>query len=100
MWYVAGSSPGEVSLEALRVAHRIVAVAGDRTQHDRHVRCPPKLLNSLAVTDGADGPLTPSEIGERTLVSSGTVIGTLDQLEYRGWVWRAPNPDDRRSVSV
>ena len=61
---------------------------------------PQTLLNSLAVIDGADGPLTPSEIGDRTLVSSGTVTGTLDQLEYRGWVRRAPNPDDRRSVFV
>ena len=61
---------------------------------------PQTLLNSLAVIDGADGPLTPSEIGERTLVSSGTVTGTLDQLEYRGWVRRLPNPDDRRSVLV
>lgn len=58
------------------------------------------LLNSLAVVDGAERPLTPSEIGERTFVSSGTVTGTLDQLEYRGWVRRIPNPDDRRSVLV
>lgn len=58
------------------------------------------LLNCLAVIDGAGGPLTPGEIGERTLVSSGTVTATLDQLEYRGWVRRLPNPDDRRSVLV
>lgn len=58
------------------------------------------LLNCLAVIDGADGPLTPGDIGERTLVSSGTVTTTLDQLEYRGWVRRLPNPDDRRSVLV
>lgn len=58
------------------------------------------MLNSLAVVDGSERPLTPSEIGERTFVSSGTVTGTLDQLEYRGWVGRIPNPDDRRSVFV
>ena len=58
------------------------------------------ILNSLAVIDGAGGPITPGDIGERTLVSSGTVTGTLDQLEYRGWVRRLPNPDDRRSVLV
>jgi DNA-binding MarR family transcriptional regulator len=58
------------------------------------------ILNSLAIIDGADRPLTPSEIGERMLVSSGTVTGTVDQLEYRGWVRRLPNPDDRRSVLV
>lgn len=58
------------------------------------------VLNCLAVIDGAGGPITPGEIGERTLVSSGTVTSTLDQLEYRGWVRRLPNPDDRRSVLV
>jgi DNA-binding MarR family transcriptional regulator len=58
------------------------------------------VLNALAVIDGAGVPLTPSEISERTLVSSGTMTGTLDQLEYRGWVRRTPNPDDRRSVLV
>lgn len=58
------------------------------------------VLNCLAVIDGAESPLTPGEIGERTLVSSGTVTTTLDQLEYRGWVRRLPNPDDRRSVLV
>jgi len=61
---------------------------------------PQTVLNSLAVIDGAGAPLTPREISERTLVSSGTMTGTLDQLEYRGWVRRTPNPDDRRSVFV
>ncbi len=44
--------------------------------------------------------LTPSQIGERTFTSSGTMTGTLDALEYNGWVRRIPNPDDRRSVLV
>ena len=56
--------------------------------------------NCLAVVEGADQPLTPSEISERTLVSSATMTGTLDQLEYRGWVRRLPNPADRRSVLI
>jgi hypothetical protein len=34
------------------------------------------------------------------LVSSATMTGVIDQLEYRGWVRRLPNPDDRRSVLV
>jgi DNA-binding MarR family transcriptional regulator len=58
------------------------------------------VLNALAVIDGAGGPLTPSDISERTFFSSGTITGTLDQLEYRGWVRRTPNSEDRRSVLV
>ncbi len=58
------------------------------------------VLNSLAIIDGAAMPLTPSDIGERMLVSSATMTSTLDQLEYRGLVRRMPNPDDRRSMLV
>lgn len=61
---------------------------------------PQSLLNSLAVIEGAERPLTPSEISERTLISSGTMTGTLDALEFNGWIRRIPNPDDRRSVFV
>jgi DNA-binding MarR family transcriptional regulator len=58
------------------------------------------VITALAVIEGADGPLTPSEISERVLVASATMTATLDTLEARGWVVRTPNPDDRRSVLV
>jgi DNA-binding MarR family transcriptional regulator len=58
------------------------------------------LLNSLAVIEGADQPLTPSEISERTLTSSATMTATIDALERHGWVRRVANPDDRRSLLV
>ena len=61
---------------------------------------PQSVLNSLAVVEGAERTLTPSEISERTLTSSGTMTGTLDALEYNGWIRRIPNPDDRRSVLI
>ncbi len=61
---------------------------------------PQSVLNSLAVIEGAERTLTPSEISERTLTSSGTMTGTLDALEYNGWIRRIPNPDDRRSVLI
>jgi DNA-binding MarR family transcriptional regulator len=61
---------------------------------------PQSLLNSLAVIDGAGEPLTPSQISERTLISSATMTGTLDALEYGGWVRRLPHPEDRRSLLV
>ena len=54
----------------------------------------------LAVLDGADRPLTPSQISERLLIASATMTSTLDLLEHRGWIRRTPNPDDRRSVLV
>jgi DNA-binding MarR family transcriptional regulator len=58
------------------------------------------VLNSLAVIDGAGEPLTPTQISERTLISSASMTGTLDTLEFNGWVRRLPNPDDRRSLLI
>ena len=61
---------------------------------------PQNVLNSLAVIEGARSPLTPSEISERTYLSSATMTSTLDALEHNGWARRVPNPEDRRSVLV
>jgi len=61
---------------------------------------PETVLQCLAVIDGAGGPLTPSEISERTFRSSATMTSLLDALEREGWARRIPNPDDRRSVLV
>jgi len=58
------------------------------------------VATALAVIDGADRPLTPSEIGDRILLPSASITSTLDQLERRGWVRRVPNPDDRRSLLI
>ena len=61
---------------------------------------PQPVMTCLAVIEGAETELTPSEIGERMLHSSATVTNTLDALERLGWARRIPNPDDRRSVLV
>jgi len=61
---------------------------------------PQAAATALAVIEGADGPLTPSQISERVLVASATLTATLDLLEGRGLVVRLPNAADRRSVLV
>ena len=61
---------------------------------------PQAAATALAVVEGADEPLTPSQISERMLVASATMTATLDLLEDRGWVVRRPNTEDRRSVLV
>jgi len=58
------------------------------------------VATALAVIDGADRALTPSEIGERVLLPSASITSTLDILESRGWVERRPNPVDRRSLLI
>jgi DNA-binding MarR family transcriptional regulator len=42
------------------------------------------------------GPLTPSDMGERLIVTRATVTGVVDSLERRGLVERHAHPDDRR----
>jgi len=46
------------------------------------------------------GRLSPSELGERLIVTRATVTGLLDSLERRGLVRRTANPSDRRSILV
>ncbi len=46
------------------------------------------------------GSMSPSEIGERLIVTRATVTGVVDSLERRGYVRRQPNPSDRRSVII
>lgn len=44
------------------------------------------------------GSMSPSELGERLIVTRATVTGLLDSLERRGLVRRTANPADRRSL--
>ncbi len=46
------------------------------------------------------GPLSPSELSERLIVTRATVTGVIDSLERRGFVRRSANPADRRSLLV
>jgi DNA-binding MarR family transcriptional regulator len=47
-----------------------------------------------------NGALSPSQLGERMIVTRATVTGVVDSLERRGYVRRTPNPADRRSLLV
>lgn len=49
---------------------------------------------------GAPFALTPGELGERTMVTSGAVSKRVDRLEARGLVERRPSASDGRSRSV
>jgi Transcriptional regulators len=46
------------------------------------------------------GSMSPSELGERLIVTRATVTGLLDSLERRGFVQRSAHPTDRRSLVV
>ncbi len=44
--------------------------------------------------------LSPNDLLSWMMVTSGTMTNRIDQLEKAGWVRRAPNPADRRSVLI
>ncbi|KXG84308.1 MarR family winged helix-turn-helix transcriptional regulator [Agrobacterium bohemicum] len=49
---------------------------------------------------GAPYRLSPGELLDMTMVSSGTMTNRIDQLEKAGLVERINNPEDRRSVLI
>ncbi|MGH2776849.1 MAG: MarR family winged helix-turn-helix transcriptional regulator [Actinomycetota bacterium] len=57
-------------------------------------------FNVLMILRGERGPLSPFEIGERRLVTRGTVTGLLDTLEKQELVVRRPHPEDRRMLLI
>ncbi|NEX61421.1 MarR family transcriptional regulator [Noviherbaspirillum sp. 17J57-3] len=69
---------------------------------DAHVRTlgltPPQfdIIATLGNTEGMSG----KDLGEKTLMTKGTLTGVLDRLEARGLLTRSMNPDDRRCMIV
>ena len=60
----------------------------------------PATFNVLMILEGAAGALCPSDIGDRLLVTRGTVTGLLDSLERAGLIVREPDPEDRRMLRI
>ena len=55
---------------------------------------------TLAIIEGAGGPLAPSIIAGRLMITTGSMTSLLDTLERRGLVRRQPHPSDRRQLLV
>lgn len=49
---------------------------------------------------GSPYRLTPTELYNALMISSGAVTNRLDRLEKSGLISRAPNPEDRRGILV
>lgn len=54
----------------------------------------------ILVTLGNAGGLTPKTLGERTLITKGTLTGVIDRLEEKKLIKRCPSVEDRRSQVV
>lgn len=49
---------------------------------------------------GAPYALSPGQLAQETMVTSGTMTNRLDRLEELNWVTRRPDPNDGRSIVV
>ncbi len=67
-----------------------------------HVRSfgltPPQF--DLIATLGNQPPMTCKELGQKTLITKGTLTGILDRLEEKGLISRCVNSEDARSQRV
>ena len=54
----------------------------------------------VIATLGNEPPMACKELGNKTLVSKGTLTGVLERLEGRGFVFRESNPEDARSQLI
>ena len=54
----------------------------------------------VIATLGNQPPMTCKELGEKTLVTKGTLTGVLERLEAKGILERHLNPEDARSQMI
>ena len=68
-------------------------------RHVRELGLTPAQFDIVATLGNTAG-MSFRELGERTLITKGTLTGVVDRLEARGIVERVANDLDRRSVTV
>ena len=54
----------------------------------------------VIATLGNQPPMTCKDLGDKTLVTKGTLTGVLERLEGRGIIQRSVNPTDARSQMI
>jgi MarR family 2-MHQ and catechol resistance regulon transcriptional repressor len=67
--------------------------------HVRHFRLTPSQFDIIATLGNTQG-MSFKELGEKTLITKGTLTGVVDRLETKGLVKRMTQHDDRRMTIV
>lgn len=67
--------------------------------HIRTLDLTPAQFDIVATLGNTPG-MTFKELGEKTLITKGTLTGVVDRLEAKGLVRRVVKPEDRRSMIV
>lgn len=67
--------------------------------HVRGLGLTPAQFDVIATLGNTPG-MSCRQLGEKTLITKGTLTGVLDRLEARGVIERTPSAEDRRSIFV
>ena len=67
--------------------------------HVRELGLTPAQFDIVATLGNTQG-MSCKELGEKTLITKGTMTGVLDRLEDKGLLTRHPSPDDGRSWNL
>jgi DNA-binding MarR family transcriptional regulator len=67
--------------------------------HIRELDLTPSQFDIIATLGNTEG-MTFKELGEKTLITKGTLTGVIDRLEAKGLVQRVLHAEDRRSTVV
>jgi DNA-binding MarR family transcriptional regulator len=91
------SAPFLRTVRSLATAYQAFEAYG--AAHVRSLGLTPPQFDVVATLGNTPG-MGCRELGERTLITKGTLTGVLDRLEARGLITRTPGSEDRRSVFV
>lgn len=92
--------PGENFLRTLRsLAECYQAFETYSGSHVRSLGLTPAQFDIVATLGNTPG-MTCRELGEKTLITKGTLTGVLDRLEARGTIRRGPSDADRRQIYI
>ncbi len=92
--------PREPSLATLReLARCFQAFEAHSAAHIRTLGLTPPQFDIVATLGNTSG-MSFKELGEKTLITKGTLTGVVDRLEARGVVQRVCSDADRRSTRV
>lgn len=101
-----GAERPDLNPRPLAVVGRILRIAGifERRANSslRSLGLPIWAFDMLGTLyrQGAPYSMTPSQLADSTMLTSGAMTNRIDRLEQQGLVVRKPSLDDRRSLSV
>ncbi len=81
------------------LVHCYQAFVAHSESHIRTLGLTPAQFDIVATLGNTPG-MTATELGEKTLITKGTLTGVVDRLVERGWVERVAHDSDRRCQIV